>query len=160
MIRHTYFLDHHGQGWPEPKWLKPFFLTAAGRQQAFSEQQSWGLKLYGLDGTERLERYKDRIDLDLTIQGDLRQGVLLFYHISGGGRWVAKYSKGDTTKWRQWIETPQGDQMPIALFIPFETAWTAINEFIERDGILPQSIEWIADQDLPEYAFRSDRAVS
>lgn len=159
MKKDTYFRGHTGDGWPDPKWLERFFLTAAGRKEAFGEQESWGLKLYGLNGTEHLERYKDRIDLDLTIQGDLRHGILLFHHISGGGRWEANYSKGDTTKWRQWIEMPQ-DYMSVALFIPFETAWKAIKEFIEREGALPRSIEWIADDELPDYAFRPDLAAS
>ena len=35
--------------------------------------------------------------------------------------------------------------LPIGLFIPFEKAWTAVKEFIETDGKLPRSIEWIAN---------------
>lgn len=165
-MKDTYFRpDGHddwqdrGDGWPDLKWLKQFFLTAAGRKQAFGEQESWGLKLYGVDGTEHLERYKDRIDIDLTIQGDLKHGVLLWYNRSGGGQWIAKYSKGDTSRWREWIETRQGDQMSAALFIPFETAWKAVEEFIDREAALPQSIEWISDTELPDFAFRPDLAV-
>ena len=96
----------------------------------------------------------------MTIQGDLKHGILLWYNKSGGRQWVAKYSKGDPTKWRQWVETPQGDQMSAALFIPFETAWKAVKEFIEREAALPQSIEWIDERALPDYAFRPDLAVS
>lgn len=158
MKKDTYFRPYAGGGWPELKWLEPYFLTTVGRQEAFGEQQSWGLKLYGVDGTENLERYKDRIDVNLTIQGDLRHGILLFYNKSGGRQWVARYSLGDPTKWRQWVETPQGDQMSAALFISFEAAWEAVKEFIERDGALPAGIEWIADADLPDYAFRPDLA--
>jgi hypothetical protein len=158
MQKYTYFLNQHGEGWPELRWLERFFLTAGGREEAFGEQESWGLKLYGVDGTEHLERYKDRIDINMTIQGDLSCGILLWYNKSGGRQWVAKYSKGDPAKWRQWIETPQGDRMSVALFIPFETAWKAVKEFIERDAALPQSIDWITDKDLPDYAFRPEFA--
>jgi hypothetical protein len=164
MMKDTYFRADNGHfngvGWPDIKWLEPYFLTAAGRRRAFSEQQSWGLKLYGIDGTEHLQRYKGRIDINLTIQGDLKHGILLWYNKSGGGEWEAKYSKGDSAKWRQWVETPQGDQMPAALFIPFEMAWKAVKEFIEREGALPKNVEWIADFDLPDFAFRPDLAVS
>ncbi len=160
MKKRTYFHDYRGGGWPELKWLEHFFLTAAGRKQAFGEQESWGLKIDGLDGTEHLQPYKDRIDLNLTIQGDLDHGILLWYNKSGGGHWEAKYSKGDPTKWREWVETVQGDQMSVALFVPFEVAWKAVKEFIERDGALPRCIEWIADKDLPDYAFRPDLAAS
>jgi hypothetical protein len=153
MTKHTYFHDHHGQGWPPLDWLEPYFLTAAGRREAFGKQESWGLKRYGVDGTEHMQRYKGRIDIDLTIQGDPDHGILLFHDKSGGGRSDGWYSKGDQTKMNRWVETIQGDQLPVGLFISFETAWKAVKEFVERDGALPQSIEWIADRDLPANAF-------
>jgi hypothetical protein len=43
--------------------------------------------------------------------------------------------------------------MPIGLFIPFEEAWKAVKEFMERDGALPRSIAWISSKDIPEEAF-------
>ena len=45
------------------------------------------------------------------------------------------------------------DPYSLALFIPFEAAWKAVKEFIERDGELPKSIGWIASGDLPPDAF-------
>ena len=54
---------------------------------------------------------------------------------------------------REWVMTHDGDLMPIGLFVPFERAWTAVKEFIEKDGALPKSIPWIADRDVPDYAF-------
>ena len=32
-------------------------------------------------------------------------------------------------------------------------AWAAVKEFMERDGALPESIEWADDADVPEDAF-------
>jgi hypothetical protein len=43
--------------------------------------------------------------------------------------------------------------LPVGLFIPFRTAWKAVREFIETDGELPKSIEWVADRDIPPEAF-------
>jgi hypothetical protein len=43
--------------------------------------------------------------------------------------------------------------MPIGLFIPFESAWTAVREFIEANGALPTGIVWVGDGDLPRTAF-------
>jgi hypothetical protein len=44
--------------------------------------------------------------------------------------------------------------MPVGLYIPFKTAWLAVTEFIETEGqILPTSIEWIANKDLPPNTF-------
>ena len=51
------------------------------------------------------------------------------------------------------MKTAHGDKMPIGLFIPFETAWKAVKEFMECDGALPKSIEWIAGGDIPDDAF-------
>jgi hypothetical protein len=39
---------------------------------------------------------------------------------------------------------------PIGLFIPFDRAWLAVKEFIETDGALPKSIDWIASADMKQ----------
>jgi hypothetical protein len=152
------FYTFGGEGWPDLVWLEPFFRSEVGRRQAFADRESYGLKLGGVDGTRYGRPSKGRIDIDLTIQGDLNHGILLWYSRSGGGQREGKYSKGDPANWRRWVETPQGDHMSIALFIPFETAWLAVKEFIDREAALPRCIEWIADRDLPDYAFRPDLA--
>jgi hypothetical protein len=43
--------------------------------------------------------------------------------------------------------------MPVGLFIPFEAAWTAVQEFIDKDGLRPRSIEWVDNYDLPPDTF-------
>jgi Immunity protein Imm1 len=51
------------------------------------------------------------------------------------------------------VRNPHNDPLPVGLFIPFKTAWLAVKEFIETDGALPKSIEWIANKDLPPGTF-------
>ena len=51
------------------------------------------------------------------------------------------------------MKTAHSDLMPIGLFIPFETAWKAVKEFMERDAALPKSIEWLASDDIPADVF-------
>jgi hypothetical protein len=46
-----------------------------------------------------------------------------------------------------------GDPLSVGLFVPFPVAWKAVKEFIETDGELPTSIEWIASSDLPPETF-------
>jgi hypothetical protein len=99
-----------------------------------------------------------RIDIHLTIVGHPDLGVLLNYRKWGGGLKDTYYSKGDQRRLLEWIRTMHGDLMPIGLFIPWDTAWKAIKEFIEIDGALPKSIEWIADRDLPPEVFPDPRA--
>jgi hypothetical protein len=159
MRKFTYFDTFNRRGWPATKELARYFLTAAGRRQFFeSGNDSWGLKAQGLDGTEHLQAHKGRIDIDLTILGNLEHGVLLFYRKWGGEYQDRYYSKGDQRRLFELVKTAHGDLMPIGLFIPWDTAWKAIKEFIEIDGALPKSIEWIADRDLPPEVFPDPRA--
>jgi hypothetical protein len=149
----TYFTDYIGEGWPPAEWLAPYFLTSSGRRKFFAlGNDSWGLKVHGIDGTENLDPYKGRVDVDLTILGHPDLGILLFYQKAGGGQSEARYSVGDLARINQWVQTVH-DKMPMGLFVPFETAWRAVNEFLINDGALPNNITWIAAADLPPGTF-------
>jgi hypothetical protein len=154
MRKHTYFVDFDYEGWPAPKSLESYFLTAEGRKRFIVDgNDSWGLGIWGVDGTEHLQPYKDRIDIDLTIQGNPELGVLLCYDKSGGGQGMSYYSKGDLTRLHEWVKSTHDDLLPVGLFIPWERAWQAVKEFIEREAALPTSIEWINATDLPPNTF-------
>ena len=153
VIKTTYFMDHAGYGWPERKWLAPYFLTPAGRRQGFdTESDSWSIAAEGVDGTERLPR-ENQIDIDLYITGKPDVGVLLFYDRWSANDGISCYSKGNLKMLRQWIVTKHRTRLPVGLFIPFESALQAIMEFIKTDGALPRCIEWVAASDLPEGTF-------
>jgi Immunity protein Imm1 len=51
------------------------------------------------------------------------------------------------------VRTLHDDPMPIGLYILFDQAWKAVQEFIVTDGKLPTSIEWINNRDLPPNTF-------
>jgi hypothetical protein len=80
-------------------------------------------------------------------------GVLLVYTKWGGGHEQVFSSKGDLGRLREWVRGLHGTPLPVGLFIPFEVAWKAVKEFIETDGELPRSIEWIANRDHPPNTF-------
>ncbi|MEA2974758.1 MAG: hypothetical protein QOF19_278 [Alphaproteobacteria bacterium] len=154
MRKRANFDTYWDDGWPELKWLERYFLTLAGRRQLFAgDNDNWGLTLEGVEGTEHLPPYRGRIDIDLTILVHPDLGVLLCYHRSGGGSSESHYSKGDLRRLREWIKTFHGDRMPVGFFVPFETAWKAVKEFVERDAALPTSIEWVAGKDIPPGTF-------
>jgi hypothetical protein len=154
MRKRVYFDAFDGSGWPPPSQLQHYFLSSAGRRQAFdTDNDSWGLSVEGADGTEHLPATGGRIDIDLTILGNPDYGVLLHYRKWGGASKETYYAKGDLKRLREWVKTIHGDIMPIGLYIPFEKAWTAVKEFMERDGALPDGIAWVADEDVPEEAF-------
>ena len=150
MQKRIYFDVFDGRGWQEPKQLERYFLAPPGQRWTFEGgNDNWGLSVEGVDGTDHLEANKGRIDIDLDMYGHPRFGVLLIWSKWGGGHKENFSSKGDLTRLREWVRTLQEDLMPIGLFIPFEQAWKAVKEFIETDGALPKSIEWIANSDLP-----------
>ena len=96
---------------------------------------------------------KGRIDIDLDMEGNRDLGVQLFYRKWGPGVRESYWSKGDMTRLREWVRTVHGTDLPVGLFVPFETAWKAVKEFIETEGKLPKSIEWVAERDLPPDTF-------
>jgi len=159
MKKSTYFDTFNRRGWPETKEFERYFLTSTGWHKFFeSGNDCWGLSAEGVDGTEHLHTNTGRIDIHLTLLGHLDLGVLLNYRKWGGGLKDTYYSKGDLRRLHEWVKTKDGDLMPIGLFIPCDTAWKAVKEFIEIDGALPKSIEWVADRDLPPEVFPDPRA--
>jgi len=155
MRKCTHFVDLPDEGWPDLKLLEPFFLTAAGRNRLIRNgNDSWGISIDGVEGTENLPPFNGRVDIDLMIQANPRLGILLCYLKLGpkgkGGSW---YSKGDMTRLHEWVRSTHDDRLPVGLFIPWEKAWLAVKEFIEREAALPIGIEWIAVKDLPPNTF-------
>jgi hypothetical protein len=152
MRKSVYFDALDGPGWPPPSQLQHYFLGP--RRWIFARRNDcWGLSAEGVDGTEHLPRSEGRVDLNLTVLGNFDHGILLHYHKFGGARGEFYYSKGDLSRLKEWVETMHGDLMPVGLYIPFESAWRAVKEFMEKDGALPKNIEWIAGEDIPDEAF-------
>ncbi|MDZ4056618.1 MAG: hypothetical protein U1D69_06550 [Polynucleobacter sp.] len=52
-----------------------------------------------------------------------------------------------------WWEDLHETASSAGFFISFAEAWKAVKEFIETDGELPKSIEWLASEDIPPEAF-------
>jgi hypothetical protein len=154
MKKYTYFDQFDGPGWPKLSELQPFFLAPKGKEWSYrGGNDSWGLWAEGADSTEHFEPNKGRIDIHLDMWGHPQHGVLLIYKKWGGGHKQTYSSKGDVNRLREWVRTTHDDPMPVGLYIPFEKAWKAVEEFIKTDGQLPRSIEWIANRDLPPNTF-------
>lgn len=152
MRKRAYFDSYWGTGWPGLNWLKPYFLSPAGKRWSFETGNDGGsLTLEGVDGTDQLSAGDGRIDLHLTMMGNSDYGVLLQYLKLGGGENF--YSRGDLNRLYERIETLHGDPMPVGLYIRFEDAWEAVKEFVQSDGAFPRSIAWIPSRDLPKDVF-------
>ncbi|WP_244431975.1 hypothetical protein [Rhodopseudomonas sp. B29] len=140
-------------GWPSITELGPLFSAKAWSR--WEGDDEWVLRIEGLYGTDCLPE-DSQVRACLIITGTPDFGVMLHY-----SRWDGRtqrsldcYSKGDMDRIRQWLRTLQEDLRPIGLFIPYAQAWTAVREFMERDGELPSGIEWIGGNELPPNTFR------
>jgi hypothetical protein len=154
MGKRSYFDVFDGRGWPTPSDLEHYFLAPSGKRWTFETgNDSWGLHWEGADGTNDLEIGKGRIDIRLEMWGHPDLGVLIIYSKWGGGHKQTYTSRGDLSRLRELVRGMHGTPLPVGLFIPYEFAWNAVKEFIETDGALPKSIEWVANRDLPPNTF-------
>lgn len=157
MIKYAYFHTFRDESWPSQAFLKPYFKKPPlGAISWFPNSGNDGglLRLEGLDGTGHLPPGRGRKDIELSMYGNPELGVLLQYARYGGGvprqDW---FSKGPMKKARQWVRSLHDTPLPVGLFIPFDRAWLAVKEFMETDGQLPTSIDWVKSDDLPDNTF-------
>ncbi|HEY4142340.1 MAG TPA: hypothetical protein VGM57_13055 [Pseudolabrys sp.] len=154
MRKRSDFNSEHSFDWPEPEKLRPYFLSSPDTRWFFKTgNDSAFLAMEGLSGTDHLLSGAGRIDVRLEMYGHPELGILLYYLKTGSADKGAFSSKGDLSRLREWVRTLHNDPMPVGLFISYEKAWLAVKEFIETDGALPKSIEWIANKDLPPGTF-------
>jgi Immunity protein Imm1 len=150
----TYFASRRREGWPNPKELAPYFLAPPGQRWFFETgNDGANIRAEGADGTEHLAANEGRIDITLLMSANPELGVLLIYPKGGGGHKETYNSKGDLSRLREWVRSTHDTPLPVGLFISFEEAWKAVKEFIETDGKLPKSIEWITNRELPPNTF-------
>jgi hypothetical protein len=128
----------HDSHWPEPEQMKPYFLGPGGR---------WEFEAGGCDGSLRLDNDGDTIKMYMT--GHSEYGVHLNYISSKGGKKESFSSKGSEGLLWYWFRDNQDNAVSFGLTVPFKKAWEAVSEFLESDGKLPKSIDWIKDEDIP-----------
>jgi len=154
MKKNIYFDNFFGPGWPPLSSLEPYFLAPPGKEWFYTGgNDSGSVSLEGLDGTDHLPFGLGRKDIKLAMWGNPEHGVLLIYQNAGGSTNEAYSSKGDMTRIREWVRSLHDDPLPVGLFIPFDKAWLAVKEFMETEGQLPTSVEWVRNSDLPDNTF-------
>jgi hypothetical protein len=155
MNKDIYFDKFFGPGWPHLAELAPYFASPPLGRGWFYDTGNDGasLTISGLEGTEHLPMGRGRVYVRLTLDGHPKQGVLLSYAKKGGGDNVGFFSKGDLTRIGEWVRSLHDTPLPIGLFVPFDQAWLAVKEFMETEGQLPTSIEWVSSNELPDNTF-------
>lgn len=155
MSKYIRFDRFWGDFWPPAEELEPYFLAPKG-QAWFNAggNDTAGIALEGIEGTEHLRLGFGRKDIRLSMWGNPDLGVLLQYSLIGGGvprkDW---FSRGDLSKLKKWVRSLHDTPLPVGLFVPFAVAWPAVKEFMETEGQLPKSIEWVKSSDLPDGTF-------
>jgi len=154
MKKFSDFNSQFREGWPTVEELEPFFLAPPGKAWFDTGGNDGAEFSYeGIEGTEHLEFGDGRIDIRLEMWGNPALGVLLLYSKVGKPNGYMFTSKGDFSKKGQYTRTLHNDIRPAWLFISFEEAWNAVKEFIETDGALPESIQWVSNKDLEPDTF-------
>jgi hypothetical protein len=154
MKKYSDFNSEFREGWPNIEYLEPFFLAPFGKAWFNTGGNNGAVLSYeGIDGTEHLGDGEGRIDIRLEMWGNPKLGVLLLYSKLGAPGGYMFTSKGDSSKKGLYTRTLHNDIHPAWLYITFEKAWRGVKEFIEADGALPKSIEWISNRDLTSDTF-------
>ncbi len=156
MRKTAYFDGHWGEGWPDLNNIESCLIDPKRRGQFFASGRDGGsFGVEGLYGTEALTPKTGRVDAHIYMFANPDHGVMLQYS-KWDGRIQKKdtyNSKGDLSRLRESVRSFHGTPLSVGLFIPFAAAWNAVKEFIETDGELPKSIEWVASRDLPPSTF-------
>ena len=155
MIKSIYFDRWAGNFWPPLASLKPYFVAPKGKEWFFDQgNDSVNINLEGIDGTEHLRLGEGRKCTRLRLWGHPEHGVLIIYHKTGAtDHYDAFTSKGDMSRLSELVYSLHDTPLPVGLFIPFAKAWLAVKEFMETEGQLPKSIEWVRNSDLPPNTF-------
>jgi len=162
MKKNISFADMYMSSWPESDALRNYFLTLDGRDSIYAGgNDSCALEISGLYGTENVKPYKDQtpqeratvIEASLIIYFNPQLGILLEYSRTGRGFQDSYFSYSDLGKIGLYVETLHNDLRSVGMYIPYEAAWPAVKEFMEREGELPTCIKWVAGADLPPDTF-------
>jgi hypothetical protein len=153
MKKSAFFASRDIKGWPSPEEIEQYFLGPPGQRWFETGNDTAGFTADGIDGTEHLEPKQARSNVRLALSAHPTLGVLLDWSKWDGEERQTYNSKGDLRRLREFVRNRHGDPLPVGLLVPYDVAWKAVREFLETDGQLPKSIEWIDDRDLPPDTF-------
>jgi hypothetical protein len=156
MRKEASFDDHWGEGWPELKDVEYCLADSKGREQFFAKGRDGGcLIAEGLYGTENLPPQNGLVKVTLYLYMNPSYGIRLQYSKWDGRTRTmdTSHSRGNLRRLNEFVRSFHGTPLSLGLFIPFDQGWKATKEFIETEGELPKSIEWIAGKDLPPNTF-------
>ncbi len=154
MEKFSDFASQEMKQWPRPEDIEHYFLAPPGQRWFFETGVDGALfEIEGVDGTEHLRPETGRIMISLYMFGHPTLGVMLQWSKWDGESNQTYLSRGDLSRLGLFVRSMHQTPLSVGLFMPFETAWKAVKEFLGTDGQLPKSIEWIDDRELPPETF-------
>jgi hypothetical protein len=154
-MKKTCNFDHLPRmAWPIPSELKRYFEAPDGNAwPQTSGNDHWGLRVFpDMDPNEPGLRITDK-GTHLELVGIPGYGVFVYWWRVSDGPTVRFYSKADPSKFHLQVRSLHSDAWPLGMFIPFATAWLAVEDFIIGNGARSTRIEWVNANDLPPNTF-------
>jgi hypothetical protein len=150
MKKTAYLANFPQMGWPSRAQIKPFFFPATGNNwPTDGGNDAWALSLFpDANPNERGVNSRDT-GIHLSMVGVPDFGVFMHWHHTGATIEDSYFSKGDLSKLKLHVRTLQSDARPLGFFIPFATAWLAVEDFMSNPGSRSGRIEWVHWRDLP-----------
>jgi hypothetical protein len=148
--------DLWGSRWPAVTEVRRYFIEP--REKAWLDARASGdgsLKVVGLFGTDDERPEIEKVKATLYFKADNLHGVMLGHNFwDGRTRKKEEFvSRGDLTRRVEFLTSPEGDKVSLGLFVPFEMAWLAVEDFMNGQGERSKRIDWIDSRDLPADTF-------
>jgi Immunity protein Imm1 len=150
------FDNHWGKGWPEIRIVEQNLSDPEKLAQLFAQGRDGGC--FSIEWTYDKNNSAPQSELvgaTLYMHMNPDHGIKLQYSKWDGrtGEKKTYHSKGDLTRLKEFVRSFHRTPLSIGLFVPFEVGRKAVKEFLESDGELPRSIDWMSDDDLPSDVF-------
>jgi len=150
------FDDHWGNGWPEISVVERGLSDPEELARLFARGRDGGcFSIEWIYDKTHSAPQSELVGATLYMHMNPDHGIKLQYSKWDGrvGEKKTYHSKGDLARLKQFVRSFHRTPLSIGLFVPFEMGRKAVKEFLETDGALPRSIDWISDDELPSEVF-------
>jgi hypothetical protein len=150
------FDDHWGNGWPDIKAVRDCLSDPERLAQFFAKGRDGGcFSIEWIYSPSSSPPQFDLVGATLYMHMNPDLGIKLQYSRWDGrtGEKKTYHSKGSLTRLKEFVPSFHGTPLSIGLFVSFDKGSKAVSEFLQKEGELPSSIDWVSDDDLPSEIF-------
>ena len=150
------FDDYWGNGWPETRVVEQGLSDPEKLARLFAKGRDGGcFSIEWIYEKSNSAPQSELVGATLYMHINPDHGIKLQYSKWDGrvGKKVTYHSKGDLTRLKQFVHSSHRTPLSVGLFVSFERGRKAVKEFLETDGELPRSIEWLSDDGLSSEVF-------